>query len=58
MVTHLEGKKSPVDLGFGYSVILPGQQVAIVAANQLSKLPKLSYQEVLTDQMGHPVYVF
>ena len=47
----------PVDLDLGCSVILPGQLLAKVAANELPELSELSQQEVLTNQMGHPVVV-
>ena len=39
---HLQGDHPPVVLGLGNSAILP-------------ELAELSQQEVLTDQMGHPV---
>ena len=46
--------KPPVDLDLGCSNILPGQQVATVAAHQLLELSELSQREVLTILLGHP----
>ena len=34
---------------------MPGQKLATEAAHQLPRLSELSQQEVVTDEMGHPV---
>ena len=44
--------KPPVDLDLKCSAILPGQEVATVAARQLPELSELNQQEVFTILMG------
>ena len=53
-MTYLVDENLPLT-GFGSSFILPGQQLATVAAYQLPELSELSQQEVFTNEMGHPV---
>ena len=40
---------------WGCSAILPGQQAAVAAAQQLPGVSELSQWEVVTEQMCHPV---
>ena len=47
--------KPPVELNWGCSTNLPGQQLATVAAQQLPELSELSQLEVVTEQRCHPV---
>ena len=49
--------KPALDLDLGCLAILSGQWIATVATHQLPELLELSQQEVLTNQMGHPVRV-
>ena len=53
---HLKLIDERVDLDLEYSAILPGQEVATVAAQQLPEMSEISQREVLTEQMGHPVH--
>ena len=46
---------APADLDLGYSAILPGQQVATVAAQQLPELSEPSQWEVDTKETRLPV---
>ena len=55
-VTIHNGKKPPVDLDFGCSLILPWQSVATVAAQQLPELSELNPQEVFSVVNCHPVW--
>ena len=44
-------------MGLGSAIILSGQKVVIVAAQQLPELLELSQLEVVTIKMGHPVII-